>query len=171
MKIDKKKIAKIATFAGIVALAWLLDVNGIRTGVKENPAPEAPSQVQVAQTARAEPSGVVRDGEYDGKAEVAEYIRKYGGRLPRNYITKAQARALGWQGGPLEPYAPGKSIGGDHFGNYESKLPDARYRECDIETRGKPRGSKRLIYTQDGHAIYYTADHYGTFEEVEVPSR
>ena len=105
------------------------------------------------------------DGEYTGRDQVANYLRMYR-RLPRNFITKAQARSLGWQGGPLERYAPGKSIGGDHFGNYENKLPRGRYRECDIDTRGKPRGAKRLVYSEDIRSIYYTGDHYRTFEKV-----
>lgn len=109
---------------------------------------------------------IVRDGEYCDRERVAAYIRKFNGRLPRNYITKAEARELGWQGGPLEPFAPGKSIGGDRFGNYERKLPNGQYKECDIDTRGKSRGVKRLIYTHNGKAIYYTGDHYETFEEV-----
>ena len=42
----------------------------------------------------ASAAGVVtRDGEYCSKGEVAEYIRKFGGALPKNYITKAPARA------------------------------------------------------------------------------
>ena len=110
---------------------------------------------------------VVRDGEYTGKNEVAAYIRKFNGNLPKNYITKAQARALGWKGGPVEPYAPGKSIGGDRFGNYERRLPAGSYKECDIDTKGRPRGAKRLIYTPNGQRIYYTQDHYNTFEEVK----
>ncbi len=61
---------------------------------------------------------IARDGEYTSKEDVAAYIRQFKGALPRNFITKGAARALGWQGGPLEPYAPGKSIGGDRFGNY-----------------------------------------------------
>ena len=32
-------------------------------------------------------------------SEVAAYIRKFNGSLPKNYVTKAQARALGWRGG------------------------------------------------------------------------
>ena len=108
---------------------------------------------------------VVRDGEYTSKDDVARYIRQFG-TLPRNFITKAAARALGWRGGPLEPYAPGKSIGGDRFGNYERRLPPADYRECDIDTRGKPRGAKRLVFTT-GRRIYYTEDHYKTFKEVK----
>ena len=56
---------------------------------------------------------IVRDGEYTSKDDVAAYIRQFRGALPRNFITKGAARALGWQGGPLEPYAPGKSIVGN----------------------------------------------------------
>ena len=113
---------------------------------------------------------VVRDGEYTSKNDVAAYIRKFSGSLPKNYITKAQARALGWKGGPVEPYAPGKSIGGDRFGNYERKLPwlnGGYYKECDIDTKGRPRGAKRLIFTHKGQKIYYTDDHYRTFKEVK----
>lgn len=124
-----------------------------------------PVAAKAAQTAKSE---VSRDGEYDSLDDVAAYVRKFGGRLPVNYITKAQARRLGWQGGPLEPYAPGKSIGGDHFGNYEHRLPEGRYRECDIGTRGRSRGGKRLIFTTDGRTLYYTEDHYGTFCKLEA---
>lgn len=104
------------------------------------------------------------DGAYYSKDDVAKYIRTYG-RLPKNFITKNQARQLGWTGGPLEPYAPGKAIGGDHFGNYENKLPWGRYKECDIDTKGKPRGSKRIIFSEDKR-LYYTFDHYNTFEKI-----
>lgn len=104
------------------------------------------------------------DGVYYSKDEVARYIRTYG-RLPKNFITKNQARQLGWMGGPLEPFAPGKAIGGDHFGNYENKLPYGRYKECDIDTKGKPRGGKRIIFSDDKR-LYYTADHYNTFEKI-----
>ena len=107
---------------------------------------------------------VVREGEYTSKDAVARYIKQFG-TLPRNFITKSQARALGWRGGPLEPYAPGKSIGGDRFGNYERRLPNDSYRECDIDTRGKPRGAKRLVFTPR-RRVYSTDDHYKMFKEV-----
>lgn len=134
--------------------------------VAAEPAAAKPVSAETAPATKAD-SGVSIDGEYDSRDDVASYVRKFGGRLPKNYITKAQARELGWQGGPLEPYAPGKSIGGDHFGNYEHRLPDGRYRECDIGTRGKPRGGKRLIFTTNGKTIYYTDDHYETFRKLE----
>ena len=109
---------------------------------------------------------VTEDGVYDSKEEVALYIHLYR-HLPSNYITKKQAEKLGWPGGDLRPYAPGKCIGGSHFGNYEGQLPQAKGRtwtECDIDTLGaKKRGAKRIIFSNDG-LIYYTGDHYEHFE-------
>lgn len=105
-------------------------------------------------------------GTYDSKEDVALYIVTYG-RLPDNYITKDEARNLGWNGGPVETYAPGMCIGGDRFGNYEGLLPDKEgryYTECDIDTLGKnDRGPKRIVFSNDG-LVYYTPDHYETFE-------
>ena len=87
--------------------------------------------------------------------------------VPFHFITKSEAKSLGWSGGSLEPYAPGKCIGGDKFGNYEGLLPEKdgrRYYECDIDTLEKDsRGTKRLVYSNDG-LIYYTEDHYESFE-------
>ena len=106
------------------------------------------------------------DGVYTTKDDVALYLHTYG-HLPSNFITKKEAEKLGWSGGSLEPYAPGKCIGGSHFGNYEGMLPekDGRsYTECDIDTLGADkRGAKRIVFSNDG-LIYYTEDHYETFE-------
>jgi len=105
------------------------------------------------------------NGTYTTKDDVALYIHIYG-KLPGNFITKDEARALGWEGGGLESYAPGKCIGGDYFGNYEGLLPEKKgrkYTECDIDTLGKSsRGAKRIIFSNDG-LIYYTDDHYESF--------
>lgn len=106
-------------------------------------------------------------GEYTSRDEVAAYLNTFG-HLPDNFITKEEARGLGWVGkeGNLGEVAPGKSIGGDHFGNYEGQLPKEKgreYRECDIDSDGGYRGAKRIIYSNDG-LIYYTEDHYETFE-------
>ena len=106
-----------------------------------------------------------KDGSYTTKEDVALYIHLYG-ELPSNFITKDEARDLGWEGGGLESYAPGKCIGGDRFGNYEGLLPDApgrKWTECDIDTLGKSsRGAKRIVFSNDG-LIYYTDDHYESF--------
>ena len=111
------------------------------------------------------PCPVSEDGQYWTKDEVALYIHLYG-HLPSNYITKSEAQSLGWSGGSLEAYAPGCSIGGGYFGNYEGLLPvkeGRTYTECDIGTRGaKSRGAKRIVFSNDG-LIYYTDDHYESF--------
>ena len=108
-------------------------------------------------------SDISEDGAYTARDDVALYLHLYG-RLPGNFITKKQAQSLGWSGGSLEDFAPGKCIGGDRFGNYEGLLPSGRsYRECDINTLGaKSRGAERIVYSDDG-LIYYTSDHYNTF--------
>jgi hypothetical protein len=107
-----------------------------------------------------------KNGVYTSKDDVALYLYTYK-TLPSNFITKKQAQAKGWSGGSLEPYAPGCCIGGTYFGNYEGLLPEKRgreYHECDIDTLGKKsRGAKRIVYSNDG-LIYYTEDHYQTFE-------
>lgn len=131
--------------------------------------PEAGTEqsTQEAQSAvqSAESPAISEDGTYTSRDDVALYIHTYG-HLPGNFITKKQARELGWNGGSVEDYAPGKCIGGDHFGNYEGLLPekDGRsYTECDIDTLGKSgRGAKRIIFSNDG-LIYYTDDHYASF--------
>lgn len=108
---------------------------------------------------------VTEDGEYTSKEEVAEYLYLYG-HLPSNFITKKEAKALGWESkeGNLGEVAPGKSIGGDYFGNYEGILPEGKeYHECDIDSDGGYRGAKRIVYSDDG-CIYYTEDHYESFE-------
>ena len=109
-----------------------------------------------------------RNGSYTTKEDVALYIHLYG-ELPSNFITKSEAEDLGWSGGGLEPYAPGKCIGGDKFGNREGLLPDAPGRtwtECDIDTLGaNSRGAKRIVFSNDG-LIFYTDDHYESFTQL-----
>ena len=109
---------------------------------------------------------LTEDGIYSSKEEVAEYIFLYG-HLPSNFITKKDAEKLGWEGGSLEPFAPGMCIGGNRFGNYEGLLPEKEgrfYTECDIDTLGaEKRGAKRIVFSNDG-LIYYTEDHYKSFE-------
>ena len=114
-----------------------------------------------------QPPVLPEDGQYDDKDNVALYIHLYG-KLPSNYVTKKDAEALyGWQGGALDVIAPGKAIGGSYYGNYEGLLPDAdgrEWTECDIGTIGQTkRGAERIVFSNDG-LIYYTPDHYESFE-------
>lgn len=132
----------------------------------DSPADSDPAQSTAAEHPANSPPALDEHGSYDSKDEVALYIHLYG-KLPENYITKKEAEALGWSGGSVERYAPGKCIGGSRFGNYEGLLPDAPGRtwtECDIDTLGaSSRGAKRIVFSNDG-LIYYTGDHYESFE-------
>ena len=120
----------------------------------------------VVSVATDEEVSISEDGIYTSKEDVALYIYQYG-HLPDNFMTKKEAEKLGWEGGSLDPYAPGMCIGGNRFGNYEGLLPEEEgrtYTECDIDTLGaEKRGAKRIVFSNDG-LIYYTEDHYESFE-------
>lgn len=135
-----------------------------------DPQPTAPVETQPEEQPPLEPpeekpapTEPAPQKSYTHKDEVAKYIHEHG-RLPDNFITKSQAKALGWRSGSLEKYAPGKCIGGDRFYNKEGLLPQGHtYYECDIDTLGSSsRGAKRIVFSSDG-LIYYTSDHYRSF--------
>lgn len=114
-------------------------------------------------------TAIERDGSYTSKEDVALYLHIYG-ELPQNFISKTRARKAGWdpQKGNLDEVCPGKSIGGSVFYNDDHLLPDAPNRtwhECDINYQGGRRGAERIVYSNDG-LIYYTPDHYQTFEQL-----
>lgn len=160
--------------AWLLALVMLFSLVGCGADVPVQDDSSLPQQEQQdAQNAPSEDADmpdetaqIDEDGAYTTKDDVALYIHTYG-HLPDNFITKKDAQALGWPGGSLEPYAPGKCIGGSRFGNYEGLLPEAdgrTYTECDIDTLGADsRGAKRIVFSNDG-LIYYTEDHYKSFE-------
>ena len=106
-------------------------------------------------------------GVYTTPATVAAYLHTFN-KLPSNFITKKEAQQLGWDSkkGNLTDVAPGMSIGGDRFGNYEEILPKKKkYTECDVNYESGYRGSERIVFSNDGD-IYYTADHYETFTQL-----
>lgn len=114
---------------------------------------------------------VEKDGWYSSMEEVAVYLTLFE-ELPDNFLTKKQAEKLGWNNreGNLDEVAPGKSIGGDRFGNYEQQLPDKKNRkwtECDINFDGGYRGAERIVFSNDG-LIYYTGNHYESFDQIKV---
>ncbi|MBD5472030.1 MAG: ribonuclease [Lachnospiraceae bacterium] len=143
------------------------EAESIEETESESPEAEVMEEADSFEAEISEESEIREDGIYTSKDEVAEYIYLYG-HLPDNFITKKEAKALGWVSseGNLAEVAPGKSIGGDYFGNFEGNLPEKKgreYHECDIDSDGGYRGAKRLVFSNDG-LIYYTEDHYNTFE-------
>ena len=117
----------------------------------------APPETTAAKTEKttvtettAEKLSVEKDGSYTTPEDVAEYIHTFG-TLPKNFITKDEAKELGWDNkkGNLWDVAEGKSIGGDYFGNYEGLLPKAKgrkYTECDVNYEGGYRVSELIIF-------------------------
>ena len=106
------------------------------------------------------------NGEYTDKTHVALYIIEYK-KLPNNYITKKTHEVATRYGEDVSD----KTIGGDTFENRERRLPVyLSYKECDI--RGafynidKDRGRERLVYTDDHARVFYTANHYKSFDEI-----
>lgn len=146
--------------------------------------PEAPAQSEApaetpppaktaapAQTPEetAPASSVIYGEAYTDPYDVADYLHAYG-ELPPNFITKNEAKELGWDNakGNLWDVAPGMSIGGDRFGNREGLLPKADGRtwyECDVNYEGGYRGADRVLYSSDG-LIYCTFDHYESFTAI-----
>lgn len=97
---------------------------------------------------------------------VISYV-KQNHELPEYYITKNEAKKLGWNPskGNLCDVLPGKAIGGDHFGNREGKLPKGqKYFEADVNYNCGNRNADRIIFTKNGD-VYLTKNHYKSFEK------
>ena len=113
---------------------------------------------------------VQESGEYTTRDSVAAYLCKFD-KLPTNYVTQNEGKSLyesrkgktfdKWNFNPWTTI--GVMIGGDKFGNSEGLLPKGTYHEADVDYSAKNRGTKRLVYQSDC-VIYYTADHYESFE-------
>ena len=117
---------------------------------------------------------VEESGLYTTKDSVAAYLCKFD-KLPGNYVGKDEGISLyesktgntfsKWNFNPWTTL--GMMIGGDVYDNYDGQLPSGNYHEADVDYSAKNRGTKRLIYQSDC-VIYYTADHYETFNKLEV---
>lgn len=133
----------------------------------KTPAPTAsPTPAPTAVPDAAVTPSPVPDGPIIDPQSIADYIFA-NGCLPDNFITKKQAQKLGWDStrNYVSDVAPGKSIGGDYFGNYEGLVPTAKgreYHECDCYYISGKRSAYRIIYSNDG-LVFYTEDHYQTF--------
>ena len=154
-------------FAVLLAAMLLLcacSANAVETAKrKKNTAAPAVTETPAVAEPTAEP------GPLDEAQRIADYIFEHG-ELPDNFITKKEAQALGWDKyvNKVSDVAPGKSIGGDYFGNYEKQLPvvqGRKYYEADCYYFGGDRNEYRIIYSNDGH-VWFTGDHYQTFIEL-----
>ncbi|MBQ8162147.1 MAG: ribonuclease [Clostridia bacterium] len=132
-----------------------------------------PTQTPAIVESTPVPTGTPEPEEDEGPIiepqKIADYLFVYG-HLPDNFLTKKEAQALGWDSrvNYVSDVAPGMSIGGDYFGNYEGLLPKAKgrsYYECDCYYEGGKRSAYRIIFSNDG-LVFYTEDHYQTFEEM-----
>ena len=141
-----------------ILLSVMLFLTGCAPGDGTSPTAAVPEATEQAQT-----------GPIIEPQAIADYLFEYG-ELPDNFITKKEAQALGWDSSRnyVSDVAPGKSIGGDYFGNYEGILPKdkgQKYHEADCYYTGGKRRAERIVYSSDGH-VYYTEDHYATFTEL-----
>ena len=159
MKRNKLAVIIVILLAAVLALS---SCTASAAGRKKNRNTATPE-------ATAAPEATATPGPMDEAQRIADYIFEHG-ELPENFITKKEAQALGWDKyrNCVSDVAPGKSIGGDYFGNYEQKLPvvrGRRYYEADCYYFGGERNEYRIIYSNDGH-VWYTEDHYNTFIEL-----
>lgn len=131
---------------------------------------DSPTSTPTATPVRTEkPTAAPKQTAITAPQDIADYIFAHG-TLPDNFLTKSEARQLGWDSSQnyVSDVAPGYSIGGDKFGNYEGLLPDAsgrKWYEADANYTAGPRGAERILYSSDG-LVYYTSDHYQTFTEM-----
>ena len=99
---------------------------------------------------------------------VVKYLKEHG-ELPDYYITKSEAKSLGWvpSKGNLCEVAPGKAIGGDIWTNRQKSLPTKsgrKYFEADLNYNCGNRNADRVVFSNDG-LVFVTHDHYRNFEE------
>lgn len=144
-------------------ILWLVILAFVLGGCSNPTIIEAPEEEQVQSESLDE------SGYYYSPEDVALYLNTYN-KLPDNYIKKSEANDLGWdsQAGNLWDVADGMVIGGDNFGNREKLLPikeGRKYYEADVNYNGGYRGPERLVYSNDG-LVFYTKDHYDSFEQV-----
>jgi guanyl-specific ribonuclease Sa len=167
--IKRNKVVRLIVL--LLTVALLLSsctANALETAKKKKNT-AAPQATAVVETPTAVPEPTATPGPLDEAQRIADYIFEHG-ELPDNFITKKQAQAHGWDSAfnYVSDVAPGKSIGGDYFGNYEQKLPavkSRKYYEADCFYKGGKRNAYRIIYSTDGH-VWYTEDHYNTFIEL-----
>ena len=158
----KNKPFRSFMFALCVVLAI---TSGIYTAISKS-SPASKNAIPTISTSQ-------QQAPYTSKNEVAKYICD-NGQLPSNYITKSEGKRLyeqktgrnftKWNFNPLTTL--GVMIGGDNFDNRKGQLPQGTWYEADVDYFGNNRGTNRLVYSS-GCNIYYTGNHYKTFNKIE----
>lgn len=115
---------------------------------------------------RIKRAGTATDMGKSGPEVFLIYFKK----LPDYYVTKKDAKLLGWKEylGNLHDVLPGKVIGGEIYMNHDGKLPMAPGRiwyEADINYDGGYRNRDRILFSNDG-LLFASYDHYQTFHEI-----
>ena len=169
----KRKILGLAAL--LMVLVLILSSCGAKNAAASKKDASPTAGVTEAVAATAAPGAETQEGSEESgpiiePQAIADYLFEHG-ELPENFITKKEAKELGWDSryNYVSDVAPGMSIGGDYFGNYEGNLPEVKgrkYYECDCYYTGGERNAYRIIYSNDGH-VWYTEDHYNTFVEMK----
>ena len=171
----------LALCTALVALVLLLSASlaaaspegGLLLARSKKKATPTPAVTQTLSPEAPTPSPVP-EGPITDPQSITDYLFA-NGCLPENFLTKAEARRLGWDSSYnyVGDVAHGMSIGGDRFGNYEGLLPTAKgrqYYEADCYYEGRKRNACRIIYAElDGAfegLVFYTDDHYQTFTQM-----
>ncbi|KRC56711.1 MULTISPECIES: ribonuclease domain-containing protein [unclassified Nocardioides] len=152
-----KAISTVVTVLLLVAVWWLQsrDDDASDTGRADDRSSVAASSTPTPAPSRtSEPQQADRDEDGLPYVDLAD--------LPPE---AAETVELIDAGGPF-PY-PGKD--GSTFGNFEGVLPDrgrGYYAEYTVETPGLDhRGARRIIAGDEGE-LYWTEDHYASFERI-----
>lgn len=145
------------------------NLNGKIYYMYEDPDPMPP--IHPNGRCRIEPLGALYAGDATEKGiDGADWHLDRYSTLPDYYITKEQAKNMGWDRKKenLHTVAPGFFIGGNRYKNRNDHLPSAPGRiwyEADINYKSGKRNSERVVYSNDG-LVFVTYDHYHTFYEI-----
>lgn len=161
--------AEVNTSANVTAAQTQQATEAPRQEAKTEKASEQKAEAPKQET-KTEKQAKKATGPIIEPQAIADYLFEHG-KLPDNFITKKEAQAMGWDSAKndVSDVAPGYSIGGDRFGNYEGLLPKKKGRtwyEADCYYTSGNRNAHRIVYSNDG-LVYYTDDHYESFTEMK----
>lgn len=163
MNSDKKKIFLYFLFGALGGILVMYLMNGFPADKSTESQNKIAKAEVVKSTSQFSADGISQIT----KAETVIAFVKTNHQLPGFYLTKNEAKKLGWNPskGNLCEALPGKAIGGDHFNNREKQLPsNEKYFEADVNYKCGNRNSDRIIYTRSGE-VYLTTDHYKSFQK------